>query len=173
MNMLLSHLLVRLNAVTAGASRQAPGALFYEELGKPLLLTAAVVLSLSLCVGANACLHAGTGLWISPAATCAVAVLAFALPFNYARTMPPTFKGVSGAWTTYAVLPWRGAWGSLVKTLSLIRSGSTVWDAGNPEAQRIPYGRLWFELGASALSVLIQNVMPFVSIGYMAYHVFY
>ncbi|MDD0840872.1 CHASE2 domain-containing protein [Curvibacter sp. HBC61] len=172
MSMLLFTLMQRLNAWTQGAPAGQPGLVFFDQVGKPVLLSLTVLACLFGWVTVNAWFHAWTGWWVSSVQACTSVPLITVIVWNYGRAAPQLYKGVRSAWTMGVSEPMRKDLHSLRSAWARLQAPAAAppGAAADPAAsQPLPRWRLWFELGASSLSLLMQNGVPVLTTGYLIY----
>lgn len=168
---LLFYLSQAINRLCLSDPEKGTGGAYFEQFGKPVLMTAFMLLCLGVWVTAGACLHAWTGLWVSSLPVCTAVPIIMVVIWNYGRAPIFMFKTARGALATTVRDP------ILADIRSLCRAHRVLSDSGRSSEQEEapdpwllqPRWRIRFEWAASALSLLVQNVLPLISSAYLIY----
>lgn len=145
------------------------GALYFEKVGKPVLMTGLMLLCLFGWVTVSAGLHAWCGLWVSSLQVCTAVPIIMIVAWDYGRAPIFLFKSARGALIMTVRDP------ILADCRSFYRAGRILWrghgfdEIGHASDPWLAQSRqrICFEWVASALSLFAQNVLPLVSSAYL------
>lgn len=140
---------------------------YFMQRGRAMVFTGMVAITLMGLVHGLAWWHARTGYWIAAAPTCASVILYAVVNWNLGRVEPDLYDSVRGAWRKKMGDPARQAWRSLTCSVATLMGRPSAWQQGSPvpTTRDVLFDGLW-----AAICLLVQCVIPTLSILYLIWH---
>ncbi len=161
MSLLLSTTSRRVRQWLSFPATDLPGHQFFETRLFPLLLMSGVLFLAAVLNFLLGLIYGYAGVWIPSRTVGSVTLISVMLVWNWGKANFPDYRTLKEASTSALFTPFVADWASLKLAVRSLRGGG-----GYGAIAGFGKARLAFEASMALLSILMQNVLPVVSVFY-------